>query len=272
MAAAQIELERCSLLGDCTQTRELRQPLLANRVYTESDIIAAKKYKTGVTRDAVVATALELTRQHGLYGWSVRDLVRTLGTATSVVYTKVGGKDALCEAVVEHIFTTRELIVTDDTLSWQEWFSRTLLTLRDELVHYPGVAKWLTLHGGPTFPGVVERLHHGLEKLHAAGFGDNSVSVFAALMTTAMNTITMSDERLSHEDDGPRDHSHIVDRLSRAGDESTAVQGFREFSEGFAGRPEESDARRREYFTLVITTMITGFAHQGDGMRTNRPN
>jgi AcrR family transcriptional regulator len=217
------------------------------------------KYKTGVTRADVVEAALALTRERGLYGWSVRDLVKVLGTANSVVYTKVGGKDALCAAVVEQIFTHGDLAPTDPELGWREWFRGTLLALRDELVRYPGVAKWLTMHGGPVFPGVLERFHVGVVKLREAGFGDAAVTVFAVLVITAMNTIMMSDERLVHEDDGPRDHVHIVDALKGLAGADPAAADFLAFSERFAGDPADADAQRREFYALVISTLLDGF-------------
>ncbi|QOC94544.1 hypothetical protein ID554_13860 [Micromonospora craniellae] len=46
---------------------------------------------------------MTLTRERGLYGWSIRDLVAAVGTSPTVVYRRVGGRDALCRRVVEAV-------------------------------------------------------------------------------------------------------------------------------------------------------------------------
>jgi AcrR family transcriptional regulator len=62
-----------------------------------------KKYRTGITTEQIIDTAVELTRQRGLYGWSIRELVEAVDTSPSVVYHRVGGRDAVYRGVVARV-------------------------------------------------------------------------------------------------------------------------------------------------------------------------
>jgi oligopeptide/dipeptide ABC transporter ATP-binding protein len=75
---------------------------------------SGKKYRTGITTGQIVDAAVELTGQRGLYGWSIRELVATIGTSPSVVYHRVGGRDALCRRVVARVLSHIEYEFPDE--------------------------------------------------------------------------------------------------------------------------------------------------------------
>ena len=60
-----------------------------------------RSYNTGITADAVLTVAFGLSREHGVEGWSLRQLLGELDTSFSVVYRLVGDRDALSAAVVD---------------------------------------------------------------------------------------------------------------------------------------------------------------------------
>jgi AcrR family transcriptional regulator len=220
----------------------------------------AKKYRTGVTAEQIVEAAVELTRQRGLYGWSIRDLVAAIGTSPSVVYHRVGGRDALCRRVVAYVLgqIEYEFPVADDPdldPDWREWFRATLFPMRPVLIRYPGVAKWILMHGRVVSENA-DRFDAEMDRLRSAGFGDDSALVFALIFNAAMTSIMMSDERDAHEDDDPRDHARIIAELqtihSRSADEMTA------FIAPFTQDEEQSRAARDAYYRTLVDTVLDG--------------
>jgi AcrR family transcriptional regulator len=219
-----------------------------------------KKYRTGITTGQIVDAAVELTRQRGLYGWSIRELVATIGTSPSVVYHRVGGRDALCRRVVARVLGHIEYEFPDDGAEasapdWREWFRATLFPMRPVLTQYPGVAKWILMHGRVISENI-DTFDADMDRLHSAGFGRDAALVFALIFNTAMSSIMMSDERRNHEDDEPRDHAGIIAELrstqGRASEEMVA------FIEHLTGDPDRANAARDAYYRTLINTLLDG--------------
>lgn len=80
----------------------------------------AEPFHVGLTPDAVIDAAVELTRESHLFSWSIRDLAKRVGVNPSTIYYHVGGKDLLCRRVMERIAT--DLMIPDPSLGWQDWF------------------------------------------------------------------------------------------------------------------------------------------------------
>jgi AcrR family transcriptional regulator len=220
-----------------------------------------KKYRTGVTSEQIVDAAVGLTRQRGLYGWSIRDLVAVIGTSPSVVYRRLGGRDALCRRVVSHVLGQIEYQLPGESeldtgdFDWREWFRAWLFPVRPVLTRYPGVAKWVLMHGQVISENFA-RFDADMDRLHDAGFGKDAALVFALIFNTAMTSIMMSDERGAHADDDPRDHAGIIAELhgtrSRWSEEMTA------FIEPLAGDHDRAQAAKDAYYRTLINTVLDG--------------
>jgi AcrR family transcriptional regulator len=220
-----------------------------------------RKYRTGITTEQIVDAAVKLTQLRGLYGWTIRDLVARIGTSPSVVYHRVGGRDALCRRVVSRVLAQVEYhLPSQDDLEhgradWRDWFRATFFPLRPVLIQYPGVAKWILMHGRPHSENF-EQFDAEIDQLHRAGFGDDVALVYALIFTTALNCVMMSDERNAHEMDDPRDHSGIIADLraplSQGSDEMIA------FIDSLAGEGAEAQAVRDAFYRTVIDTILDG--------------
>lgn len=220
-------------------------------------------FHVGLTPERVVDAALHLTKESHLAAWSIRDLAGRLGVAPSVVYHHVGGKDLLGRRVVERVLA--ELEAPAPELDWDEWFRRLLHSIRPVVAHYPGTAKWLLMHG-PAFPAIVPVIDAGIAALRRAGFGERAAYAYAVLLNNATLTISMSDDRLLHEDDGPRDHAAMMREFSLAGGDSTAVTTLTEgIVEPFARGGDAAERERETYYRLVVETTIAGVAAMLDG-------
>lgn len=213
-------------------------------------------FHVGLTATTVTDAAAALTRESHLYAWSVRDLARTLGVAPSVIYHHVGGKDSLARAVAERVLA--QLPLPSASLSWEEWFCELLSAIYDETVHYPGVAKWVVLHG-PVFRSVLPIIDRGIRLLESAGFGPDATMAYATLLNNAVLTISVFDERLLHEDDGPRDHAAMMADFERVAVDdrelgARALALVRPFSAG----GEEAALNRRRYYDFTVDTTVRG--------------
>jgi AcrR family transcriptional regulator len=222
-----------------------------------------KKYRTGITSEQIVDAAVELTRQRGLYGWSIRDLVATIGSSPSVVYHRVGGRDALCRRVVARVLAQIEydLPAIDDSnpgaADWRAWFRAEFFPMRSVLTQYPGVAKWILMHGRViSEPDSVSRFDAEMDRLHRAGFGEDTALVFAIIHNTAMTSIMMTDERNAHDDDDPRDHARIIAELHAT--QSRAYEEMAAFVESVAGDHDQAQAGRDFYYRTLINTVLDG--------------
>lgn len=215
-------------------------------------------FHAGMTPEKVVDAAVDLTRESHLMSWSIRDLAGRLGVAPSVLYHHVGGKDLLCRRVVERML--ERIDPPDPELPWQEWFRALLCSAGVQAAEYPGTAKWMLMHG-PTLPAVLPVLEAGMSVLHRAGFGDRADVAYAVLLNNAMLTISIGDDRLQHEGDGPRDHATMMAEFLEMPSASAEVramgQGFiRPFAEG----GKVAARMRWDYYRLVVDTTIAGIA------------
>lgn len=217
-------------------------------------------FHVGLTPSAVVAAAVELTQEVPLMSWSLRDLAGRLGVSPSVIYHHVGGKDLLCRRVVEHALS--RVSVPDRGLPWQEWF-RTLLHSAGPLIaQYPGVAKWMLMHG-PTIPAALPIVEAGITVLEDAGFGERAHFSYALLLNTAMLTISMGDDRLQHEGDGPRDHATMMTEFQELTSVSDTVRAMgQEFIRPFAAGGEAAARIRWAYYRFAVDTTIAGLASE----------
>lgn len=219
-------------------------------------------FHVGLNRELVLDAALALTAEAHLFSWSIRDLTARLGVAQSAIYHHVGGKDLLCRGVVERVLTTIETPCPD--LEWQDWFRQILYGLFPLLSRYPGVAKWTLMHG-PTIPAMIPIIAAGVEKLRQAGFGDDATRTYALLFNTAVLTLSMTDERLAHEGDGPRDHASMMAEFEQMTlDSDDMQQEWESFIRPFATGPESAARAREDYFRFAVDTAITGLATRLD--------
>lgn len=213
-------------------------------------------FHVGMTPERVVATAAELTRESHLSSWSIRDLAARLGVAPSVIYHHVGGKDLLSRRIVERLLA--DIRPPQPELPWQQWFATLLHAAGPALAAYPGTAKWMLLHG-PTLPAILPLLESGLAVLDRAGFGERTGYAYAVLLNNAMLTVSLSDDRVQHEDDGPRDHAAMMAEFRRLPTASPRVEALgRDLLQPLADGGAAADQVRWDYYRFVIDTTIAG--------------
>lgn len=208
-----------------------------------------------VTAELVIDAAAALTASHGLAGWSLRDLGRALGIAPSVIYHHVGGKELLSRSVARRAFAEIPVPAAEE---WRAWFRELLRGIYPALVAYPGVAKWLMMHG-PAFPEAMPVMERGLELLSRGGFAGREGLAYSILLNNAVLSVSIADDRRAHEGDGPRDHERMMHEFRELG---AGRPGLAPLVEGMmaplAGDPGAAAEVRRGYYDTLVEVTIAG--------------
>jgi len=92
-----------------------------------------------LTRERIVAVAIEQIDQNGLTAFSLREVARQLDVYPTAVYWHVPNRDALLAAVVEA--TMAGVTPEIGELSWQDWFRELFRRYRKSVQRHPNVAQ-----------------------------------------------------------------------------------------------------------------------------------
>ncbi|MGY2092391.1 TetR/AcrR family transcriptional regulator [Nocardia abscessus] len=149
-----------------------------------------------MTRDAILAAAIDLTRVDGLEGWSLRDLAARLDTSLSVIYHHIGDRERVVAAVVEHVWTMLELPL--DEPDWRCWLHGVLAPLDSHLRQFPGVAAWF-MRNGPQLSVLMPVVEAGVSRLLDAGFGNEAPLAYTVAFSTCIGLIVTGDRTVRTE-------------------------------------------------------------------------
>lgn len=116
--------------------------------------------QTQLTREQIVAAAMKLIDEHGLEGYSMRQLGVELGVDPSTVYYHVPGKAALYDLIVDEIVAGIDLSVDDPSASFEERVVAAGWEYRGALLRHPKAAPLVAVRSlrTPVQLRVIERL------------------------------------------------------------------------------------------------------------------
>ena len=110
-----------------------------------------------LTRERIVAAAVELVDDEGLRKLSMRRLAQRLEFETMSLYNHVSNKDDLIEGMVEAV--AAEIDLPPDDIDWKEGIRALADATRDALFRHPwSVELWTTTFPGPERFARMERL------------------------------------------------------------------------------------------------------------------
>ncbi|MBQ0824955.1 TetR family transcriptional regulator [Streptomyces sp. RG38] len=199
----------------------------------------------------VVDTALRLTRDHGLDGWTVRQLAHALGTWPNTIAHHVGDRDAVLDAVVQRVVALMPNPPAD--LGWQEWFRALLLPSRDIIAGYTGVARRL-VRDGATVPAALPIMDRGIGLLADAGFGPRAPLAYAVLLNTSMLLIALDDDRKL----AGRGRGEAAADLMAMAPPAGAGAGWEAMRPWLREWADDPDASRERLYRYTIESLLTG--------------
>lgn len=120
-----------------------------------------------LTRERVLAAALDLADEEGLEAVSMRRLGQELGVKGMSLYNHVGSKDEILDGMLELVAS--EIEVPEDAPDWREAIRRSTTSARDAHVRHPwaSVLSAARQSGGPA---QMRRMDWLLRTLREAGF------------------------------------------------------------------------------------------------------
>ena len=138
-----------------------------------------------LTRERVLAAAVELADREGIAALSMRRLAQTLGVEAMTLYYHVKNKDALLDGIMDLVF--REYAPADPGVDWTSSVRATAISAHDALMRHPWAAElsfktgvsqarlhWMdallgTLRAAGFSPAMTHHAYHALDS-HITGF------------------------------------------------------------------------------------------------------
>ena len=99
----------------------------------------AKRARGSLDRELIVEVALRIADEHGLEALTLRRLAAELGVTPTALYRYIESKDALLDAMVDHVLGRVDVSGAPDA-SWQEALRALALSARDAFAPHPSVA------------------------------------------------------------------------------------------------------------------------------------
>ncbi len=124
-----------------------------------------------LTREKIVAAALEQIDRNGVMAFSLRDVARSLGVYPAALYWHVATRDDLLASVVET--TMVDVAPEPGELAWQDWLRELFVRCRDVMRRHPNIAQLVgaqLVANASLSPTLIDRI---LSVLRAAGCPDD---------------------------------------------------------------------------------------------------
>jgi AcrR family transcriptional regulator len=157
--------------------------------------------ETPLSREEVIEAALELTRQVGLRGLTMRGLANALGVSPMATYHYVANKDELVHLVAEAVSATWPKLEPSD-LPWEVALRRHLLLIWETLRRYPGLGSHLM--DRPAIGVTPTGLDRAVEFFRAAGFPPREAMLAWSFTETYLHGRLSVDARLHGQSGAPR--------------------------------------------------------------------
>jgi len=146
-----------------------------------------------LSREVIVAAALEMAERDGLERLTMRGLAAQLGVTPMAIYYHVPDKEALVDLVVDEVHTRQvPLELTDE--GWEVCLRRRLLSQWQQLVRYPGLGSHLS--NQPGLGASQQSIEAGIAFFEAAGFSNRSSRLAWSFAITYLHGRLSVDARL----------------------------------------------------------------------------
>lgn len=130
--------------------------------------------RRSLSREIIVAAAMDVLRSEGLEGISMRRVASELGTGPASLYAHVAGKDELLDLLHDEVVGAIPL-VEPDPLRWREQLTQLWVSSRDVLAQAGDLARF-TLGRVPTGPNALRLAELVMTLLRMGGVPDQAVA------------------------------------------------------------------------------------------------
>jgi AcrR family transcriptional regulator len=169
--------------------------------------------KPPLSREAIVAAALEIARTEGIEALSMRRVAQALDTGAASLYVYVADRDELHELVFDAAIGTIEIEPTDPA-RWREQLkalARRMVKMMAE--DFPGIAILAMTHI-PTGENAVRGVESMLSLLKAGGASDEAAGYAADLLSLYVTAIAYEQSLYRKLYSDPDHEAREVERLA----------------------------------------------------------
>jgi AcrR family transcriptional regulator len=160
-----------------------------------------------LSRETIIRTAVELIERDGEAAISMRRIAAELRYGVMSLYNHVPSKEALLDAVAEHVMTDFDFS-PDSTLSWQDQARALVRSFRALARHYPHCLNVVITRQLNTSAGL-QPLEAALATARSAGFdGETSVRIMRTFVAYALGGL-LNEARLNAYQPDATDKAHV---------------------------------------------------------------
>ena len=151
----------------------------------------ARRRKEPISRDAIVAAAVQLLDREGLAALSMRRLAEELGTGAASLYWHVGSKDGLLDLVLDEIIGENQ-VPEPDPSRWQDQLKDVARDQRRISLRHPYVVR-ISIGRIPMGPNALQFSERVLAILRAGGLPPRLAVQGYLLLIATVNGFTVDE-------------------------------------------------------------------------------
>ena len=220
---------------------------------------SSRKRREPISREAIVAAAIQLLDREGLTALSMRRLGEQLGAGAASLYWHVGSKDGLLDLVLDELIGEVE-IPDADPARWQEQLKETAKSQRRVSLRHPYLVR-VSIGRIPMGPNALRCSERTLAILRAGGLPPRLAVQGYLLLIDTVNGFTMDETGI--EDAGtpqlPPDELQKAADMTRDYIASLPAAQFPNMTD-LAGEFAFSDPDER--FEMLIDIFVEGLARR----------
>jgi TetR/AcrR family transcriptional regulator, tetracycline repressor protein len=223
----------------------------------------SKRRRDPISKDAIVAAAIQLLDREGLTALSMRKLADELGTGAASLYWHVGSKDGLLDLVMDEIIAEGK-IPDPDPEHWQEQLKQIARDQRAASLRHPWIVR-VSIGRIPMGPNALRYSERILAILRAAGLPPHLAVQGYLLLIATVNGFTIDETGV---DDGaaadsplPIDPADLQQVANMARDYIASLPAAR-FPNMTALADEFAFSDPDERFELLIDIFVDGLSRR----------
>ena len=230
----------------------------------------ARRRKEPISREAIVAAAVQLLDREGLAALSMRRLAEELGTGAASLYWHVGSKDGLLDLVLDQVIG--EVPIPDpDPPRWREQLKEVARAQRAISLRHPSIVR-ISIGRIPMGPNALRFSERVLALLRAGGLPPHLAVQGYLLLIATVNGFTLDETGVEDgaESAPPSDPAALQQAADMARDYIASLPAAL-FPNMTALAGEFAFADPEERFELLIDIFVDGLARRAAPDSDARP-
>src|SRR5690242_156609 len=220
---------------------------------------SSRKRREPISREAIVAAAIQLLDREGLAALSMRRLGEELGAGAASLYWHVGSKDGLLDLVLDELIGEVE-VPDPDPAQWQEQLKETAKSQRRVSLRHPYLVR-VSIGRIPMGPNALRVSEGTLAILRAGGLSQRLAVQGYLLLIDTVNGFTVDETGVEDGGTPDRDPAHLQEAADMARDYIASLP-----ADSFPNMTSLADefalADPDERFELLLDIFVDGLARR----------